>query len=136
MNKVTLGVAAALLATVVGAKLAYEATVYSSGVPGNQPWAQNTMEFVAWNGEKWTAWIRDGAFEQRPQNEPRWSPHTNVSVAFVAWDGGPWQAKVDGDAFLLAGRGDWNGSTERVAAIRYRDWNGKNQLRTLTQLVR
>jgi hypothetical protein len=136
MTKVVLGLAAAVLATIVGAKLAYEATSYSSGGPANQPWSQNTMEFVAWNGERWTAWIRDGAFEQRPQNDGRWSGHANASLAFIDWDGGHWQAKIDGNTFLVADKGDWNGTTERVAAIRYRDWNGENQLRTLAQLVR
>ena len=36
----------------------------------------------------------------------------------------------------LEGLADWNGSTERVAALRYRDWKGENQLRTLGQLAR
>ena len=136
MAKIVLGLAAAVLATIVAAKVAYDATAYTSDATANQPWAQGTMEFVAWNGERWTAWIRDGAFEQRPQNEGRWSGHANASLAFIDWDGGHWQAKIDGNAFLVADRGDWNGTTERVAAIRYRDWNGDNQLRTLAQLVR
>ena len=136
MAKIVLGLAAAVLATIVAAKVAYDATAHTSDAPANQPWATNTMEFVAWNGERWTAWIRDSAFEQRPQNEGRWSGHANASLAFIDWDGGHWQAKIDGDAFLLADRGDWNGSTERVAALRYRDWNGDNQLRTLDQLRR
>jgi hypothetical protein len=94
------------------------------------------MEFVAWNGEKWTAWIRDGAFEQRPSNEGQWSRHANASLAFIDWEGRPWQSKIDGDTLLLAYRGDWKGPTERVTAIRYRDWNGENQLRTPAQLRR
>ena len=136
MIKVVLGLLAAVLFTVVAAKLAFDATAYTGAEPANQPWAQNTMEFVAWNGEKWTAWIRDGAFEHRPQNEARWSPHANASLAFIDWEGEPWQVKIGGDAFLLARRGDWKDPTERVAAVGYRDWKGDNQLRTLAQLTR
>ncbi len=136
MIKVVLGVVAAVLATIVAAKLAFDATAYTGAGPVHQPWAQNTMEFVAWNGEKWTAWIRDDNFEQRPQNEAKWHDHANISLAFIGWEYKPWQAKIDGDGFLLAHRGDWNGSTKRVSAIRYRDWKGENQLRTLAQLKR
>ena len=136
MIKVVLGLVAAVLVTIVAARLVYDATAYTGAGPENQPWAQNSMEFVAWNGEKWTAWIHNGAFEQRPQNERQWSSHASVSLAFIDWERKPWQVKVDGDAFLLAHRGDWKGSTERVTAIRYRDWEGENQLRTLTQLKR
>lgn len=136
MIKVVLGVVTALLVTVVAAKLAFEATAYTGAVPVNQPWAHNTMEFVAWNGEKWTAWVRDDTFEQRPQNETQWSEHANISLAFIGWETEPWQAKIDGDTFLLARRGNWKGPTERASAIRYRDWKGENQLRTLAQLKR
>jgi hypothetical protein len=136
MLKVVFGLSAAVLATVVAAKLTFDATAYTGAEPANDPWVQNSMEFVAWNGEKWTAWIRDGAFEQRPQNKVEWSPHANTSLAFIDWEGGPWQVKIDGDAFLLAHRGEWKGPTKRVNAIRYRDWKGKHQLRTLAQLRR
>ena len=136
MIKIILGLVAAVLVTIAAAKMMYEATAYTGAEPANQPWAQNSMEFVAWNGEKWTAWIRDDAFEQRPKNKGRWSTHANVSLAFIDWERKPWQVKIDGDAFLIAHRGDWKGSTERVSAIRYRDWKGENQLRTLNQLKR
>ena len=136
MIKVVLGLLAAVFVTVVAAKLAFDATAYTGAEPANQPWAQNTMEFVAWNGEKWTAWVRDDTFEQRPQNEGPWHTHANASLAFIDWENKTWQVKIDGDAFLLAHKGDWQGATERVNAIRYRDWEGENQLRTLTQLKR
>lgn len=125
-----------MLVTIVAAKFVYDATAYTGEGPDKQPWAQDTMEFVAWNGERWTAWIRDGVFEQRPQNAEKWSGHANASVAFVDWEGRPWQAKIDGDDFLLSHRGDWKSSAERANAIRYRDWEGQNQLRTPDQLRR
>ena len=50
---------AAVLATVIAARLAFEATVNTGSEPVNQPWAQHTMQFVTWNQEKWSAWIRD-----------------------------------------------------------------------------
>ena len=134
--KVVLGLLVAVLAIILAAKLAFDATSHKEAEPANQPWAQNTMEFVAWNGEKWTSWIHDGTFEQRPQNNAQWSSHANTSLAFIDWDGKPWQAKMDGDTLVLAHRGDWKGATKRVDAIRYRDWKGENQLRTLTQLKR
>ncbi len=136
MIKVVLGLSLAVLATIVAAKLTFDATIDTGAGPANQPWAQNSMEFVSWNGEKWTAWIRDDAFEQRPQNEGQWSGHANASLAFIDWEGRPWQAKIDMDTFLLAHRGDWKGAAERVTAIRYRDWKGENQLRTPAQLRR
>jgi hypothetical protein len=53
----------------------------------------------------------------------------------VDWDGEPWQAKVEDKAFVLARRGNWRGPTTRANAIRYRDWRGENQLRTVPQLM-
>jgi hypothetical protein len=44
--------------------------------------------------------------------------------------------KIDGDQFLLAHRGDWKGRIERASAVRYRDWRGHPQLRTVAQLRR
>ena len=135
-KKVVLGLFAALFATIVAAKLAFNATSATGSEPTNQPWAQNKMEFVAWNDERWTAWIRDAAFELVPQDTRKWSRHSNVSLAFIDWEGTAWQAKIDGDVFLLAHRGDWKGPTQRTSAIRYRDWTGNDQLRTVAQLRR
>ena len=135
MSKVVLGLIGLFLAAVVAAKVAYEVTVYNDQ-PANAPWALGSMEFVTWNGQKWTAWVRDGAFALRPQNSGRWSAHANPSIAFTGWEGKSWQAKVDGDTFLLAHRGDWSGEIESAKAIRYRDWKGTNQLRTVAQLSR
>ena len=136
MTKVLLGLCAALLVTIIGAKLWFDATAATGSLVGNQPWTQNEMEFVAWNGKRWTAWIRDGAFEQLPQDQSNWSRHAKASLAFIDWEGETWQAKIEGDEFLLAYRGDWQGPIERSKAIRYRDWQGDNQLRTVAQLRR
>ena len=136
MVKIGLGLIAALLATVVAARLAFEATITTGSEPVNQPWAQDTMQYVTWNQEKWSAWVRDDVFEQLPQNTSKWSRHSNASLAFIDWEGQTWQAKIDGDDFLLAHRGDWAGATERASAIRYRDWQGNNKLRTTDQLRR
>lgn len=136
MTRVVLCVLAAFAATVVAARVAFNATAGHGSESANQPWAQHKMEFVAWNDERWTAWIRDDAFEQLPQNNKRWARHANPSIAFIDWEGSPWQAKIDGDEFLLAHRGDWNGTTQRTTAIRYRDWAGGNEVRTVDQLRR
>lgn len=136
MRKGAVVVLLAFLAAVIAAQLAYRANPNSHGNPGNDPWAQHTMQFVAWNDEKWTAWIRGNKFEQSPQNTKKWSRHANGSIAFIDWDGQAWQAKIDDGVFLLAHRGDWSGAIERASAIRYRDWTGNNQLRTVAQLRR
>ena len=136
MRKALLGLLAAVLATVGAAKLAYEATADRGSGPVNEAWAQGTIEFVAWNNVRWTAWVVKGEFVQIPRDSNRWSRHTNASIAYVDWDGVPRQAKVDGDAFLLAEHGDWSGHVERSEAVRYRDWEGTRELRTVTQLTR
>jgi len=136
MTKIVLGILAAAICTIVGAKLAFEATTHTTPHAVNEAWAQNKMEFVAWNGNRWTAWIRDGAFEHRPQEEGNWHPHSNSTLAFIDWNGAPAQAKVEGDKFLIAHHGDWNGPIEQESALHYRDWTGENRLRTVKQLQR
>lgn len=136
MARVVLGLFICVLATIVAARLTFDATSATASEPANEPWAQNKMEFVAWNKGKWTAWIHDRAFEQVPQHPGKWSRHSNGSLAFIDWKGDPWQAKIDGEVFVLAHRGDWKGPTERATAIRYRDWTGNRQLRTVAQLRR
>ena len=136
MKKAILGLFAAVFATIVAANVTYNAVADKGSEPINQPWQQDRMEFVAWNNEQWTAWIIDEAFEQTPQDTGKWSRHSNPSLAFVDWSGEMWQAKTDGAEFLLARRGDWNGPILRTNAIRYRDWQGRNQVRTTAQLRR
>ncbi len=136
MVRVVLSLLASVLAIIVAAKLVFNVTAYTGAGPANEPWAQNKMEFVAWNDEKWTAWIRGDAFELVPQDTVKWTRHANASMAFIDWEGQEWQAKIDGDIYLLAVRGDWEGTTERATAIQYRDWRGENQMRTVAQLKR
>ncbi len=136
MAKVVLGLLAAFLATVLAARVAFFVSTDPDDPLADEPWSQNEMEFVSWNGERWTAWVRDGAFEHTPQNSDRWSRHSNSSLAFIGWEGEAWQAKIDGEEFLLAHHGDWQQPTERATAIRYRDWTGRHQLRSLMQLRR
>ena len=136
MSKIILVISAALLTAIIAARLLYVVTSDTGSEPVHQAWAQDTMEFVAWNNEEWTAWIRDGTFEQLPQDEGKWHRHSNASLAFTDWDGERWQAKIEGDEFLLAHHGNWEGPVERSDAIEYRDWAGRNQLRTVYQLRR
>ncbi|MCG8377973.1 MAG: hypothetical protein MI865_00705 [Proteobacteria bacterium] len=126
----------AIIATIVAAKLLFEFTTQTGAAAESNPWSNNRMEFVAWNNERWTGTVRDGAFELVPLNTNDWSRHTNSTLAYIDWNGEPWQAKLDGDAFLLAYRGDWNGDTVRANAIQYRDWQDSEQLRTVSQLTR
>src|SRR5262245_11259081 len=133
--KVLVGLCLALVAAILAAKLAFVEVTRSATASGFQPWAQHSMKFVSWNGEKWTAWIRDGRFELSPRDTSDHSRHSNTSLAFVDWTGEPWQAKVEGKDFVVARRGDWHGPTEHVNAIRYRDWRGDNELRTVAQLT-
>ncbi|MGH8195869.1 MAG: hypothetical protein ACREQ8_15945 [Woeseiaceae bacterium] len=136
MTRILLSLLAAFLVVIAAAKFAYSVTAESGVEPVDIPWSQDRMEFAAWNDEKWTAWIRDGAFELVPQNTGDWSRHSNPTIAFIDWDGEAWQAKIDGEEFVLARQGDWDGPVERSEAIRYRDWSRNNQLRTVPDLQR
>lgn len=136
MTRVVVGLTIAVLITLAAANAAYRMVTHRDAAPANPAWAQDQMEYVAWNDEQWTAWIHDGTFVQLPRDQGRWSRHVNQSIAFVDWDGEPWQAKIDGEEFLLAYRGDWLGSIDRSDAIRYRDWSGSKRLRTVDQLSR
>lgn len=136
MGKAFAALIVALMATVAAARVAYEFSVADNESNGRAPWALNSMQFVAWNEQRWTALIRDGAFELTPKNTNNWSRHRKGTIAYLDWDGQPWQARIDGDAFLLAHRGDWSGEVLRADAVRYRDWQDEPQLRTVTQLLR
>ena len=136
MFKILLGLATAVVVIILAAKLTFIASTYPADEPVNQPWVQDRMEIVAWNGEKWTAWVHDGLFEQLPQDARAWSRHANASIAYTDWEGRLWQAKIGEEEFLLAHHGDWEGHVERSEAIKYRDWSRRNQLRTLAQLSR
>lgn len=136
MAKALAGLIAAVVLTIAAAEFAFVSTRDAGNEPINEPWAQNRMEFTAWNNEMWTAWIRDDAFELQPVDQGTWHRHSNPSIAFIDWEGEAWQAKIDGDEFLLAHRGDWSVHSESSTAIRYRDWAGRNQIRTVAQLRR
>ncbi|MEX2124700.1 MAG: hypothetical protein WD795_12475 [Woeseia sp.] len=136
MTRVCLGLLAAFIIVIAAARFAYSVTAETGDEPSSAPWSQGKMEFVAWNEEKWTAWIRDDAFELVPQNTSDWSRHSNPSIAFIDWDGEARQAKIEGNEFVLARRGNWAEAVERSEAIRYRDWSGNSQLRTVPDLQR
>jgi hypothetical protein len=136
MQRALLGIAAAFLVAIASAQYAYRTSSDPGDEPVNAAWAQNKMEFVAWNNERWTAWIHDGAFEQAPQDTDDWSRHSKASIAFTAWDGSAHQARIEGDMFLIAHQGNWDSTIDRVDAIRYRDWSGNKQIRTVAELNR
>ena len=136
MAKAFAGLFAALVFTIMAAKIASNASISTDIEPVTEAWAQNRMEFVAWNGGRWTAWIHDGDFEHVPQDTGNWSRHSKKTIAFTDWAGEPWQAKVSGNVFLLAKQGDWQGAVEESAAIRYVDWRGIKRLRTVADLQR
>ena len=136
MKQALVGILMAFLVAIAAAYFAFQLTDKEGVGPGNEAWAQDRMEFVAWNDERWTAWIYDGAFEQLPEDTANWSRHSNPRIAYVDWEGEAFQARIDGDNFLLARHGDWGGDVEVADAIRYRDWSGNNQLRTVAELRR
>ncbi len=136
MNKVITALLAAILLVIVAAKFASNMSMAIDAEPVNAAWAQNEMEFVTWNGGRWTAWIHNGAFEIAPLDTENWSRHTSSSIAFTDWQGEPWQAKIEGPVFLLAKHGDWQARIERSDAIRYLDWHGNKRLRTVAGLKR
>ena len=136
MAKALLGFSMAMLVAIVAARFTYSVSTNPDTGPVQEAWAQNRIEFVTWNNVKWTAWIHDGSFELIPQDLSNWSRHANASIAFSDWEGESWQVKIDDDSFLLAHEGNWQGPIERAKAIRYIDWNGNNQLRTVADLQR
>ncbi|HEV8331462.1 MAG TPA: hypothetical protein VGQ22_08590 [Steroidobacteraceae bacterium] len=134
MMRAVAALLAAVLVAVIAARLLFLATVRPDVQSAAQPWSQPQMEFVAWDNERWTAWILKDKFVLQPREPGTWQRHVNTSLAFIDWQGRPWQAKVDGKEFLLAPRGDWKGRAERARALRYRDWRGDRQVRTVAQL--
>lgn len=134
--KAVIGLLVAFAATIGGARLASEASMTPDGQVSAAPWAQHSMDYIAWNGLRWTAWIRDGNFELLPETEGNWHRHANTTLAYIGWDGEPMQARIQGEHFVIAHRGEWHGSVEEANAIRYRDWEGANRIRTVTQLTR
>ncbi|MCG8435142.1 MAG: hypothetical protein MJA83_14035, partial [Gammaproteobacteria bacterium] len=97
MTRALVGVFAAFLVAVAAAQIAYQLTDKEGDGPGNEAWAHDRMEFIAWNNERWTAWVSDDAFEQAPQDAANWHRHSKASIAYVDWDGESYQAKIDGD---------------------------------------
>lgn len=136
MTKAIAWFVAAFVVVIMAAKFASGLSMDTGDAPANEAWAQNKMEFVAWNEGRWTAWIHDGAFELLPQDTRNWHRHSSPGIAFIGWDGEPWQAKVDGDAFRLAKHGNWQGTVVESHAIRYLDWQGGKRLRTVAELAR
>lgn len=136
MKQALVGIFTAFVVAIAAAQFAFRATDKEGDEPGNEAWSHDRMQFVAWNNERWTAWIHDGAFEKLPEDTANWSRHANQSIAYVDWEGEAFQAKIDGDSFLLAHHGNWGGEVEVAEAIRYRDWSGNKQLRTVAELRR
>lgn len=136
MTKSVLGLLAAFAIAIGAARFAYSIKAEQDLGTSDAAWAQDRIRFVAWNNQKWMAWIRDNSFELVPDNNGSWSRHSNSSIAFVDWNNEPWQAKVDGDSFLLAQKGNWQGDVQRSEAIRYKDWSGANQIRTIAEIRR
>ncbi len=141
LARVLAGLVGAFLVAIAAAQIAYRVSTDPGDAPAQEAWAQNRMQFVAWNDARWTAWVRGDPdagdlFEKVPQDTARWSRHANASIAYRDWDGEAWQAKIDGDEFLLARQGNWDERVIRSDAIRYRDWAGNEQIRTVSELRR
>jgi len=136
MARVSFGLFVAVLLVIVAARLTYNVSVEPDHAQLNEAWAQNKMEFVTWNDDRWSAWIHESEFAQVPQNTDVWSRHSKASLAYINWEGESMQAKIDGDVFLLAYQGNWQGPIDRSDAIRFRDWSGNNRIRTVAELRR
>ena len=70
MNKVVLALLTAVLLTIAAAKFTFEVRAHQGVEPGNEAWANSKMEFVSWNQQKWTAWIREDIFSKRIDHVP------------------------------------------------------------------
>ena len=136
MARLSFGLLVAVLLVITAAKFAASVSSAPAEAALNEAWAQNKMEFITWNNEKWSAWIHANEFTKVPQNTADWSRHSIASLAYINWEGESWQAKIDGDLFLLAYQGNWQGPVDQSEAIRFRDWSGNNRIRTVTELRR
>ncbi len=136
LNRALSYLLAGLVVAIAAANVSFYLKVGAGNSSGNEPWSLDRMNYVAWNGERWTAWIHDGKFELVPEDQENWSRHAKSGIAFVNWDGEPWQARGYGATFLLAAEGNWDGEIVRDEAIRYLDWSGNRRLRTVANLQR
>ena len=136
MLRVFLGLSLAILIVIAAARVAYSVSTRSADYAVNEAWSHNKMEFVAWNKERWTAWIHDGVFELAPENTADWSRHANATISYADWDGEFWQARIDGEVFFARREGQLGCAARASGAIRFRDWLGNKQLRTVADLER
>lgn len=80
-----------------------------------------TLEFVTWDGSKWSARIQDEGFLLAPNGD--WSrAAADTVLRYLAWDGKKWAAKIQEGGFLHAPEGKWYWS-QANAVIQYLNWD-------------
>ncbi len=80
------------------------------------------MEYITWDGSKWTVKIVDGQFLHAPNGD--WNrAHRADILNYRTWDGAPWTARMVDGEFLHALNGDFN-QAHHDTILNYRTWDG------------
>jgi hypothetical protein len=88
----------------------------------SQAHADAMINYLDWNGSKWTAKIQRGRFLHAPNGD--WSrAHSDDIIHYLAWDGTKWAARIQDGRFLHAPEGDWSAAHPDEVVI-YRTWDG------------
>ena len=59
--------------------------------------ADSILNYVTWDGTKWSAKIQGGGFLHAPNGD--WGrAHADTIINYVTWDGTKWSAKIQGGA--------------------------------------
>jgi hypothetical protein len=112
----------ARIATPIQAELSF---LHAPGGPGAN-WSKahpdTSINYLDWNGSKWTAKIQGERFLHAPNGD--WSKaHSDDVIHYLSWNGSKWAAKIEGGRFLHAPDGDWSKAHPDDIAI-YRTWDG------------
>jgi hypothetical protein len=92
--------------------------------------ADAIMNYVTWDGGKWTAKIEGNQFVHAPGGD--WSQaHADTIMNYVTWDGSKWTAKIDNGVFLHAPNGDWS-RAHKDSIINYITWDGSKWTAKIT----
>jgi hypothetical protein len=71
-----------------------------------QSHADTIMNYISWDGSRWTARIQGNGFVHAPNGNWQQS-HADTIMNYISWDGSKWTAKIQGSGFVHAPNGNW-----------------------------
>lgn len=87
----------------------------------NRAQAGPTLEFVAWDGSKWSARIQGEGFLLAPDGD--WNrAAADTVLRYLTWNGAKWAAKIQEGGFLHAPEGKWIWA-QANPVIQYLNWD-------------